>query len=101
MNEPQNASQLQKFVCVTNWMRNSISQLSKAIKLLRDLLEECCKTSGSRNKRGLEKVSLHGLWGTTHSLRFEEIKNQIAHSVKLSHFKEGYTPCLFTDASDE
>ena len=41
-----------------------------------------------------------GLWGAEHTSAFEQIKSHLVHALKLSHPKEGYEMCLFSDSSD-
>ncbi len=100
MNKPTYASDLQQFVCATNWMRNSIPAFAKRIEPLHQLLEECCQKVGKRTKQSLRKLNITNSWGTIHDDAFADIKNQLAASVKLAHPKSGYSLSLFTDASN-
>ena len=100
MKHPKLASELQQFLCVTNWMRNSIPDYAKRIAPLHQLLEECCKKTGKRTKQALRKFNLTNSWVTIHDAAFDDIKTQLAVSVKLAHPKSDHQLCLFTDASD-
>ena len=100
MRTPTMASELQQFVCATNWMRNSIPSYSQRIAPLHQLLETFYTRAGKRTKRALRNLSLSNSWGATHDSAFADIKQQIAAFVKLAHPKSDHNMCLFTDASE-
>ena len=100
MKQPKLASELQQFLCATNWMRNSIPAYAQRIAPLHQLLENCCKKAGKRTKQALRKLDLTSSWGTNHDAAFHDIKTQLAASVKLAHPRSDRQLCLFTDASD-
>ena len=100
MRTPTMASEIQQFVCATDWMRISIPPYSQRIAPLHQLLETFYTRAGKRRKRPLRNLSLSYSWGATHDSAFADIKQQIAASVKLAHPKSDHNMCLFTDASD-
>ena len=100
MRTPTMASELQQFVCASNWMRNSIQSYSERIAPLHQLLEEIYTKAGKRKKRALRNLSLSNSWRAKHDSAFADIKQQLAASVKLAHTKSSHNMCLFTDASE-
>ena len=100
MKTPTMASDLQQFVCATNWMRNSIPNYAQRIQPLHQLLEETYSRVGKRTKHSLRNISVTNSWGAEHDAAFADIKQQLAASVKLAHPMPDHHLCLFTDASD-
>ena len=97
---PEKANGLQQFLCACNCMRTSIPDYSRTIASLHKLMEDCYAKAGKRTKKSVRNISLAGLWGAEHTSAFEQIKSHLVHALKLSHPKEGYEMCLFSDASD-
>ena len=101
MKRPEMASDLQQFICATNWMRNSIPDYAKRIEPLHNLLETCYKeVGGKRTKRALRNLNIADKWGAEHDSTFASIKSQLASTVKLAYPRPDAFMCLFTDASD-
>jgi len=61
MKPPQQAGDLQQFLCASNWMRTSIPEYSKLISPLHDLMDYA-KTK-KRTKRAVRNIAMTGLWG--------------------------------------
>ena len=53
MKKPKLASELQQFICATNWMRNSIPAYAERAAPLNQLLEDSYKKVGKRTKQAL------------------------------------------------
>jgi hypothetical protein len=63
-------------------------------------MREVMRSTGSVKSSKLKRVQLKESWKEERSKCFERMKHIIAHSVTVSHPKDGYKMCLFTDASD-
>ena len=100
MRQPEFASDLQQFICATNWMRTSIPDYSRVVSPLHKPMEECYKKSGKRAKRSVRDLSLSGQWGLGHTSTFNQIRDHLAQALKLSLPKAGHHLCLFSDASE-
>ena len=100
MKTPVKASELQQFICAVNWMRTAIPEYNKEIAPLQNLLESVCSSTGKRTKRALSSVDISAKWELVHKESFEKIKKYIGNETSLSFPKDGYSICLFTDASD-
>jgi len=98
--KPENAANLQKFLCGANWIRSSITEYAMEVSPLQELMEEIMRSTGSAKSSKLKSIQLKEIWKEEHSKCFESIKQIIAHSVTVAHPKDGYEVCLFTDASD-
>jgi len=48
----------------------------------------------------VRNLKLAGLWGADYDSAFSQIKTHLARAVTIAHPKQGYSSCLFTDASD-
>ena len=62
LQEPQNAADLQQFLCAANWMRSCIPEFSKLTEDLSNLLESIYRKAGKRTRRAVAKFILteHG-----------------------------------------
>lgn len=100
MQRPGFASDLEHFLCATNWMRKSIPEYSNTNAPLHHLLEECYKKVKKRTERAVRNISLSEQWGIAHDSAFRQIQAQIVQSIELAHPKAGQRLCLFTDASE-
>ena len=100
MRPPEKANELQQFICAANWMRTSIPEYAKVVAPLHSLMEQCYTQCKKRTKRPVRSVSLTNLWGAVHGSSFMQIKDLLGQSLRLSHPKKGFVPCLFSDASD-
>jgi len=98
--EPENAANLQKFLCGANWIRSSIPEYAMEVAPLQELMGEIMRSTGSAKSSKLRSVQLKEIWKEEHSKCFETMKHIIAHSVTGAHPKDGYEVCLFTDAPD-
>lgn len=98
---PRNAGELCEYVYCLQWMSTAIPNFIERIAPLRDILEAAYKKAGSRKKRAIRGISLSDLaWGPEHETAFLDLQTQIRQSVKLSHRKQGWDVCVFTDASE-
>lgn len=100
MNLPEFASDLQQFLCATNWMRTSIPDYSKVVAPLHNLMENLYFKVGKRTKKAICNLSLSGLWGATHTSAFNQIRDHLAQGLKLAHPKADHNICLFTYPSE-
>jgi len=58
------------------------------------------RSTGSAKSSKLKSVQLKEIWKEEHSKCFERMKHIIALSVTVTHPKDGYEVCIFTNASD-
>lgn len=100
MRKPEFASDLQQFLCASNWMRRSIPEYAKTIAPLHALMEACFAKAQKRTKRAVQNISLHGLWGTDHDIAFKQVQTHLTHAIKLAFPLQDHRLCLFTDASE-
>jgi hypothetical protein len=98
--EPENAANLQKFLCGANWIRSSIPEYAMEVAPLQEQMGEIMRSIDSAKSSKLTSVQLKEIWMEEHFKCFERMKHIIAHSVTVAHPKNGYKECLFTDASD-
>ena len=82
MRRPVMASDLQQFLCATNWMRNSILDYSRLISPLHMVMEECYSKAKKRTKRAVRNIAVSGLWGEQHDAAFSQIKTSIAQKAQ-------------------
>ena len=101
MSPPERGNELQQFICAANWMRSSIPAFSKQIAPLHKLMESCYAKCNKRTKRAVRSIQLSGLWGTVHDVAFRRIKDQLGQSLRLAYPRDGFIPCLFSDASED
>ena len=100
MRHPEFASDLQQFLCATNWMPNAIPDYSRVISPLHSVMEQCYSHSGRRKKRSVRNIALSGQWGPAHTSAFNQIREHLANALKLAYPKSGHLLCLFPDASE-
>ena len=62
------ASELQQFLCATNWMRNSIPDYSRVISPLHQLMEQCYKKAKKRTRRAVLSIAISRVWGQNMTL---------------------------------
>jgi len=86
--EPENAANLQKFLCGANWIRSSNPEYAMEVAPLQEFMGEIMRSTGS--------VKLKEIWKEEHSKCFVRMKHIIAQSVTVAHAKDGYEVCLFT-----
>lgn len=59
-------------------------------------------TARKRTRRSVKNIYLSQLsWGPASVKAFTELQEQVRQSVRMSHCKEEYALCLYTDASEE
>jgi hypothetical protein len=95
---PENAQELQKFICACNWMRSSIPDFAKEIHPLQDLLLKYTKKANSCKGSILKKLAIQD-WNSEHENCFITVKQNIKNLVQLCHYDSSKRLCLFTDAS--
>jgi hypothetical protein len=87
--EPENATNLQKFLCGANGIRSSIPEYAMEVAPLQELMGEIMRSTGSAKSSKLKSVQVKEIWKEEHSKCFERMKHIIAHSV-VAHPKNGY-----------
>ena len=100
MRYPEFASDLQQFLCATNWMRSAIPDYSRVVSPLHNLMEQCYSRSGKRTKRSVCNIALSGQWGADYTSSFNQIREHLANALKLAHPKPDHFLCFFSDASE-
>ena len=98
--EPENAANLQKFLCGAIWIRSSSPEYAMEVATLQEVMGEIMRSTGSEKSSKLKSVQRKEIWKEEHSKCFERMKLIIAHSVTVAHPRDRYEVCLFTDASD-
>lgn len=99
---PETAGELCQYVHCLQWMSLAIPDYTARVAPLRAVIEEAYSVSGKRSRRSVKNIPLSSLsWGPTCIPAFHDLQDQLRQSVKLSHRKEGYALCLYTDASEE
>ena len=99
--EPKTAGELSEFVHCCRWMATSIPAFTERVEVLNELLENAYKLSNKRTKKAIKNIALHKLsWGSAHSNAFRSIQKSLQSAVQLAHPKQGYSTCIFTDASE-
>ena len=85
--EPENAANLQKFLCGANWIKSSIPEFAMEVAPLQELIGEIMRSSGSAKSSKLKSVQPKEIWKEKHSKCLERMKHIIAHSVTVAHPK--------------
>ena len=114
--EPENARELQQFVCGMNWCSTWIPEYTKKIAPLERLLEECYRYAGSRKSRAVGKIrimspaqerALSGaclkktkLWTKEHSDAFHAMKQALKKHCTMYAPNEKWDRHILVDASD-
>jgi hypothetical protein len=102
--EPKDGGQLVQFIAAMGWMRTSIhgfaALVGPLVRLRAEVFQDA-KCKGKQTKKAASRVSLEGLWTQEHTECFNQCKEAIKNNCALFSLREGYTLCLFTDASDE
>ena len=98
MPTPNNAAELQQYLCALNWMRNHIPDFARLCKPLRRVLEKACKGT-TRKSRVLKRVPI--TLSETDVEAFRELNESVAKTVMLAHPSQEKEFFLFTDASDD
>jgi hypothetical protein len=80
--EPENAANLQKFLCGANWIRSSIPEYAMEVAPLQELMGEIMRTTGLAKRSKLKSVQLKEIWKEEHSKCFERIKHNDSCSSK-------------------
>ncbi len=102
MSIPNNAAELQQFLCALNWMRSSIPRFAEMVHPLQDLLLSASREAKSLKKTILKRVPLGKIgWNESHSSCFQSIKTTLCELMTLSHPMDGWLRFLFPDASDQ
>nr|CCA22052.1 AlNc14C142G7279 [Albugo laibachii Nc14] len=96
LRNPCKGGELQQFLCGLNWLRGSLPDYARVVRILQELL----------------KVKLAGTPGTKRAARnmpsvlkqeqmdcFKMVKQLLMKSVKIHHLVDIAVVCLFTDAS--
>ena len=81
-------------------MRNNILNYTTLVNDLHDVLERATKAAKGRKKRNLihELLKDHG-WTTKHEECLENVKKTLYTMVPLTHPREAWDVCVYTDAS--
>lgn len=114
--EPENARELQQFVCGMNWCSTWIPNYTVKIAPLEERLEECYKNAGSRKSRAVGKVrimtpaqekTLSGanlkrtkLWKEEHAKAFRDMKEALKKHCTMYAPEEKWDRHILVDASD-
>ena len=99
--QPKTARDLQQFLMATQWMSRSIPEYNSKVYSLQLIYEEAMKGQPARTKSIARQVRLIKVgWNATHALAFEELKQAIAHHVRLAYPRRDMVQCLFTDANE-
>lgn len=97
---PKYAGELCEYVHCCRWMSIGIPLFAERVSLLTSVLEEAYTLSKKRTKRSIKNIPLSKLsWGDKHIAAFKSIQESLINAVSLSHLKEDYIVCIFTDAS--
>ena len=65
--EPENAANLQKFLCGANSIRSSIPEYAMEVAPLQELMGEIMRSTGSAKSSMLKSVQLKEIWKEEHS----------------------------------
>lgn len=94
---PQNAAELQHFLCAANWLRDSVVDYGRAVAPLQAKFDEAM-VGHSRRKRHATTVSV--TWNSEDTEAYKHFLNTLASSATLSFPDDGAIVCLSSDASD-
>ena len=63
---PENAAQLQKFICTANWIRNTLPEFLLVVSPLQELLRTIERKVGSMKPSKLKSQLLESQWTDVH-----------------------------------
>ena len=89
---------LMQFLCESTWASSHVPNFERHVRRLRDRLEYLLTGISPRSKCSARRLSIL-CWTEIHESSFHTTLNALANSVALSHPKDCYDRCLFTDAS--
>ncbi|KAE8903785.1 hypothetical protein PF003_g12433 [Phytophthora fragariae] len=95
---PQTAGELQKCLCATNWMRDSLIDYARVARPLQDKLDDALASASRRTKRIAAGVAVE--LTALQRKAFDDVKELLTRSMTLAHPKDGATMCVMSDASD-
>jgi hypothetical protein len=81
---PQNAADLQRFICAANWLRPNLPGFAKAINPLQNVLKDCSRSAKSSKSRKLKSILLN--WTDENQRAFDSVKNLLKQMVTLAHY---------------
>ncbi|POM67205.1 Hypothetical protein PHPALM_16832 [Phytophthora palmivora] len=94
---PKTAADLQRFLCVCNWIRDSIVDFVRIFEPLQSKINGVL-VNRSKTKRSASAVALS--WTEEERANYSHVLQFIANAAKLYFPEEQTTVCLMTDASD-
>ncbi|POM60167.1 LOW QUALITY PROTEIN: hypothetical protein PHPALM_31012 [Phytophthora palmivora] len=98
----QSAADIQRFLCVTNWMGQSIPKYSELVAPLIEIVDKAAKEVSSRKAKKLAKMRIAECgWTQQHDAVFEDVKKTLLEMVPLAHPDQNMTVCLFCDPSQD
>jgi len=95
---PQTARELQRFLCATNWMRESLIDYARISRPLQDALDAALSQASKHTKRVASGITVD--LGATEKTAYDEMKKLLSTSMTQAFPRDGSTMCLLTDASD-
>lgn len=98
---PMTADELCQFVHGAIWVSETIPMLHEKIQPLRDILESAYEKPGSRKKKCIKRIPLSTVgWDVTNDKAFEQVREMLCNSVRISFLDTSKILCIHTDASD-
>ncbi|GMF51787.1 unnamed protein product [Phytophthora fragariaefolia] len=79
---PNNAGELQQFLCAANWMRESVIDFARDAKPLQEKLDEALATATRRTKRVASGIGLD--LGSSGRHTFDELKTKLQNAATLA-----------------
>ncbi|KAE8881630.1 hypothetical protein PF005_g26671 [Phytophthora fragariae] len=94
---PENAGELQHFLCAANWLRDSVVDFGRAVAPLQAKFDDVMK-GHSRRKRHAASVAIS--WSDDEVAAYQAFMQRLGSSAKLSFADDEAVVGLSTDASD-
>ncbi|GMF25521.1 unnamed protein product [Phytophthora fragariaefolia] len=94
---PENAAELQHFMCAANWLRDFVVDYGRAVSLLQAKFDDVMKGHSRRNRHA---ACVAISWSDDEVAAYQTFLQRLGSSAKLSFAEDEAIVCLSTDASD-